>query len=196
MYFAEELCRVEFGITYSDSIGSFAFATGGGKDGHGCRPSKWYTCREDFHGENHKRTRRILFTCGEHNAHNVADFINRIERILKIPRDQRTFFAATGRSKIVWMQVSAWWYRYSIRRSLFTILLRAGKHYTGENFDEIVSEATYLNNTQNAFTRFLQGFTKCTKRTVGWYKTFYTRTYHEPSRKSTTKEVQELLVKP
>ena len=197
-YFLSEGRQVNFGYSsysYSATNGSFAVAVGGDRDGHGCSPGSWYTCREEFHGIN-QRSRRILFVCGENKSRLVAAFINKIERMLEIPQERRSLFAYTGRKRIVWVQTSTWWHKYSIRRSLFTILLRAGRDYNKQNFDTVLQSATYLSNTQHAVQRFLKGYTKCTKRTVGWHHTFYHRGYYEMSRPPTQKEARELLVKP
>jgi hypothetical protein len=91
----------------------------------------------------------------------------------------------------MWIKPSKWWLKYGMRRSLFTILLRAGLVYVvaKENFDEAVNGEKYLSMTKYAFSRFLSGFTKYTGHKRGWHRQFC-------QMRPTADEIDELLIKP
>ena len=62
-----------------------------------------------------------------------------------------------------------------MKRSLLTILLRCGVKYNRkqDNFEDAVFSCAYTQNTRYAVQRFLDGFTKYTGKSNGWYNQFY-----------------------
>lgn len=158
----------------------------------------WSTCREFFHPYTARLPEGIVFVCGERKD-NVAAFLNKVEQRLEIPERRQSQFAYTNRNRILWIYPSRWWLQYSIRRSLFTALLRAGVRYHLEkdDFDEALYGSQYLRDTQYAVKRFMGGYTKCTSRITGWLNTFYWGgPYQRYSDPPTKKQIREMLVKP
>lgn len=150
------------------------------------RVEHWTRCREIFH--NLLFHARIFFY-RHHRGKAVATFIAEIEERLNVfPRSQ---MGPTQRKGIIWIRPSRWWTFLAMRRSLFTILLRAGSFYktTKPNFEEAIQKEKYLKNTLYAFDRFMQGHTKYTGRKRGWYKQF-------GQLNPTEADIDKLLVKP
>lgn len=134
------------------------------------RIEHWTRCRELFH--NILFNVRIFFY--SHNRGKaIASFISEVEERLDVqPRSQ---IGPTQKKGVIWIRPSRWWTILGMRRSLFTILLRAGAHYkpTKNNFDDAVAKEKYLKGTLYAFNRFMQGYTKYVGRKRGWYKQFF-----------------------
>jgi len=171
---------------YVPKVGSFARAKKVVDEKHNIM--HWYYCRDVFHSLLYNL--KIFFFCsGKHNGKSVASFIDKIETKLKIfPRSQ---IGPTQKKSIIWIKPSAWWHKYAMRRSLFTILLRAGIHYSAkkDNVEACIKSEKYLDQTSYAFKRFLKGYTKYTGFKRGWYRQFYLMS-------PTRKQVNELLAKP
>lgn len=82
-----------------------------------------------------------------------------------------------------------------MRRSLFTILLRAGRLYLPEknNYDGVLMSEKYVRETKTAIHRFLYGFTDTTIPTPtnpdnsGWWSNF---------KENTTEDVRKKLILP
>lgn len=150
------------------------------------RVEHWTRCREIFH--NILFNTRLFFY-SHHRGKSIATFLAIVEeRLNVIPRSQ---IGPTQRKGLIWIRPSRWWTFLGMRRSLFTILLRAGAHYTHTkpNFDEAVQKEKYLKTTLYAFNRFMEGHTKYVGRKRGWYKQFCELNPSEA-------EVDKLLVKP
>jgi hypothetical protein len=163
---------------------------------------EWMFCREYFQ-EQSQGVRRILFCNKRNKTCNIAAFIDRIESKLKI--QTRSKVGPTQRNNISWLWVSPWWSTTSMRRSLFTALLRAGQHYSPikDNLEEalfgnvgqIRRYNEYTRQTEYAVRRFIQGYTKYTGHMRGWYNQFRWgggSIYH-PDR-PTKEQVDKLLV--
>jgi hypothetical protein len=175
---------------YRPEAGSFAKP----KDMEGDRykVGQWYFCRDLFHGQ--------LYNCGlfffSHDVtkgHCVAAFMRAVEEILEVyPKSD---FGPTQRKTIMWVKPSRWWTVRAMRRSLFTILLRAGAEYNPnkDNFNEALFSDPYTMGTQYATQRFFAGYTVYTGKKRGWYNQF--RIYAEYGVPN-EKEIDKLLVKP
>jgi len=182
-------------------IGSFARA-GGHRE---CwEADQWFSCREKFHDVS-KGIKRMAFrhrrnTGVKNVGYNIACFVGKIENRLQV--DPRSVFGPTQKSTVVWIQASPWWTTSSLRRSLFTILVRAGQNYDpfSDNFEEAFfgkkfhKDNLYASDTRYAVERFLKGYTRYTGTTCGWYTAFRYRSLDD-ERRPTRERIRELLVK-
>jgi len=182
-------------------IGSFARVRG--TRDH-WRVDEWLSCREKFHDASHG-IRRMIFrhrrNTGTLNiGYNIACFIGKVEDRLQI--EPRSRFGPTQRNTIVWIEASPWWTTSSLKRSLFTILIRAGQNYNpfSDNFEkalfgnEFHKDNEYASDTRYAVERFLKGNTHYTGTTRGWYTAFRYRSLDD-ERRPTKERIRELLVK-
>ena len=148
----------------------------------------WWYCREIFHTVL-KELSIFFFSHVRGNGQGVASFIAKIEDALDV--QLRSQMGPTQQKTIMWIRPSKWWISAGMRRSLFTILLRAAQAYkvSKDNFEEASCSYKYLKQTLCAFRRFLDGNTKYTGRKRGWYKQF--------SQPNLTKlDIDKLLIKP
>lgn len=147
---------------------------------------EWLYCREYFQDES-QGIKRILFCHKECRSKNIAGFLFRVEETLCL--SEKSVLGPTQRYNVSWISVSPWWTKTSMRRSLFTIMLRCGQAYDlkSENFDEALLSVTYARNTQYAIRRFLDGYTKYAGNTKGWNNQF---------KLASDDLVDKLLVKP
>lgn len=132
---------------------------------------EWFYCREYFHNYS-QGIRSLLFCHIKCRGKNIAAFINRVEEMVGV--SPRSKFGPTQRYDISWIKISPWWSTTSMRRSLFTILIRCGQfyNYRKDNFDEALLSSRYTRQTEFAVRRFLSGHTKYTGRQRGWYRQF------------------------
>jgi len=153
-------------------------------------------CREYFQDEA-CRVRRFLFShrsgCGE----NVAHFIKKVERRLNLIEHSK--FYSTNRRTVTMVRPNPWWMDTSMKKSLFTILVRAGSRYEPDldNFDSALFSIEYSSNTKYAVQRFLLGYTKYTGKVRGWVAQFWEGTgdWYDPKPPG-PERVRELLVRP
>lgn len=149
---------------------------------------QWYYCRDLFHS--HLCNLSLCFFSHDvTKGHCIAAFMRKAEEILDV--QPRSEFGPTQRKTIMWIEPSRWWTVRSMRRSLFTILLRAGGQYSPnkDNFDDALFSDPYTLRTKYAVERFFSGHTKYTGRNRGWYKQFYESA-------PTEAEIDMFLVKP
>lgn len=148
---------------------------------------QWFYCREIWHG--HLYLLKLFFYSHRNGrGDNVAAFMRKVEDMLHVyPRSE---FGPTQRKTIMWVRPSVWWTKPTMRRSLFTILLRAGEKYNPalDNFYDALYSDPYTDNTRYAVARFLNGHTIYKGKRKGWYNQFYLRS---PSHE----EIDLLLVK-
>jgi hypothetical protein len=144
-------------------------------------PFNFIDCRETFARRWNTKTEGFYFKHKKGEGVKVAAFILKTERILR----NRTFskFAKTNRDTILWIEPSHFWRSDRLKRSLFTILLRAGIKYDPEkdNYEKAMFSHEYVEPTKNAVMRFLYGYTKNVGEkpntnggleTKGWYGLF------------------------
>ncbi len=153
---------------------------------------EFHTCRERFAEVFNSKTEGIYFAHEKGNGENVAQFIKKTEEILQINPQRRSRFALTNRETILWVGPSKFWTECPMKRSLFTILLRAGLSYKikTDNYEEALLKQSYASYTLPAVQRFMFGFTRFAAKATkhdGWYTTFYL---------TDQKAVRRLLVKP
>ncbi len=157
---------------------------------------EWLFCREYFQDESNG-IRRMLFCHTAHKCKNIAAFIHVVEDILDIK--ERSLIGPTQRYNISWLNVSSWWTKTSMKRSLFTILLRCGVNYKikEHNFNEALFSIVYTKHTEYAVKRFLEGNTSYTGKKKGWYNQFYWGGGNRANFKTPSKEdVDKLLILP
>lgn len=132
---------------------------------------EWLYCREYFQDES-AGIRRFLICHKPNKSKNIAAFTHLIENKLSL-RD-RSEIGPTQRHNISWIRVSPWWTCTSMKRSLFTALLRCGANYNTKlgNFEEALFSTLYTKHTEHAVRRFLDGNTRYTGKKKGWYNQF------------------------
>jgi hypothetical protein len=151
----------------------------------------WVACREVFGGHFTKKTENFAFSHKPKCGINIAAFFARFEDQLKLKKN-RTLFTLTDKNNIIIVIPSLWWRKYLVRRSLFTILLRAAQAYVIErdNFEDALFSDPYAKETKIALRAFLKGQTFAKKKMLlysGWKATFANK--REP-------EVLNILQKP
>jgi len=153
-------------------------------------------CREYFQDEA-CRVRRFLFSHRFNKGDNVAQFMRRVERRLNLDKYSQLY--QTNRRTITMVRPNAWWMDTSMRKSLFTLLIRAGVHYEPEidNFESAIFSIDYTANTKYAVQRFLLGYTKYTGKVRGWVAQFHEGDgdWRDPKPPG-PERVRELLVRP
>jgi hypothetical protein len=125
---------------------------------------------------------------------NVAAFMLKTEKILKISRHSK--FAETNRSTILWFEPCYFWRSCRMRRSLLTILLRAGMLYDlkKDNYEEALFKEPYVVPTKNAVMRFMYGFTKYVGPSMDPSSSLETKGWRTIFSKTSNEEVKRYLV--
>lgn len=169
---------------YKPETGSFSKSKGIENGRH--RVGTWYYCRDLFHAQLYNLN-LFFFSHEPTKGHCIAAFIDRIEDMLDV--HPRSLFGPTQRKSIMWIEPSRWWTVRSMRRSLYTILLRVGSKYSlnKENFESALFSDPYTIDTKYAINRFLDGYTTYTGKKKGWYNQFF-------QTKLDNKEIDELLI--
>lgn len=157
---------------------------------------EWLYCREYFQDES-AGIRRFLFCHKPKKCKSIAFFIHKIEE--KLCLKDRSKIGPTQRNNISWIKVSTWWTATSMKRSLFTLLIRCSQNYRAkiDNFDEAIFSTLYTKHTEYAVRRFLDGHTKYTGKRKGWYNQFRWGSGDAFNPKMPTKDhIDKLLIKP
>jgi hypothetical protein len=134
-------------------------------------------CRERFATHWNSRTKAIFFKHNPGAGKNIAAFIHKTEKIVNANMESK--FALTNMDEVLWVAPSRFWMQCKMKRSLFTILLRAGRNYhiDSDNYEGALFGDSYANKTRQAIMRFLFGYTKyvgakpggsSTLESVGW----------------------------
>lgn len=142
---------------------------------------RFEVCRERFGKMWNSKTKGFYMMIPPGGYTKVAHFIFQTEKVLK--RKRFSAFANTNLDWIMWIEPTAFWKACRMRRSLFTILVRAGMNYDAakRNYEQTLFGHSYLKETQKAVMRFLFGFTKYEGPTIestftleskGWVATF------------------------
>jgi len=185
-----KLVKIPISWNYFRIVGEGSFSTLAEKpDKSGSYNAHMFEkCREFFHQR--KWNSHLLF-CAAKTGRNVAKFIRRIETTLKVK--PLTECGPTSDKRVMWVKISPWWLEDRIRKSLFTILLRAGRRYQG-NFDEAVFSVWYTKRTKFAVKRFLSGHTKYTRyaRNYGGWVTAFGKRLSETHEEWITRISQSL----
>ena len=155
-------------------------------------------CRERFAVTFEQDIQGFYFKHQNGKSLDVAQFIQKTEVIL----GQEIFsqFAKTNRDSILWVEPAFFWKSCALKRSLFTILLRAGRAYNcnEDNYEQALFAQEYVVSTRKAVIRFIFGFTNYigpnmmpnssgTAITCGWRHLFQNKS---------ESEIKKLLVSP
>jgi len=144
----------------------------------------WYKCREEFSNRFEASTTGFFFGHKPEAIYfeKIVKFIEKTENVLSLVNDikNRTTFKKTTRPWAIWLEPSSFWTCQLVRRSLFTILLRASFFYDPkkDNYDEALFQEKYLQQTKLAVCRFMFGYTnlknaeQMTGGSNGWYAHF------------------------
>jgi len=139
---------------------SMHFAVKEGCYGLDVCPHKFYACREEFAITWNENTTGFFFTHLADKGYSIATFLKKIEIVLK--QSKFSQYAMTNRDTILWIEPSMFWKECRMKRSLLTILIRAGMIYDPmkDNFEEAIFSEKFIKSTRLAVMRFLYGFTK------------------------------------
>lgn len=123
-------------------------------------PYRFETCRERFGRQWDENTKGFYLTHPVNKGYSVATFLKKTEIILKLTEFSE--YALTNRDNILWIEPSKFWMSCRMRRSLLTILVRAGMVYEPkeDNYEEALFTERWAKPTKRAVMRFLYGFTK------------------------------------
>lgn len=161
---------------YTNMVGSFGTMT---KKADKVTGVSWEGCRDRF--QNHSEPaayQEFLFCHRPKCGDNVIDFIHTVEEIIRLKPEDRVTLKKTSNPNIIYVCFSPWW-KYRMRRSLLTALLRCGQEYkerTAECFEKALFSQYYTAQTKPAVVEFLKGRTasKLKRRNgfSGWYQLF------------------------
>lgn len=159
-------------------------------------PLKFENCRERFAVSFTPYTSAIFFKHSPLRSSNVASFIIKTEEILEL--QTKSEFALTNRNFILWISPSSFWKKCYVRRSLFTILLRAGDNYDSDldNYEEALFHNDYVFSTKSAVLRFLFGFTEYTGPDIIPTGSVQTRGWRAIFQNKDAVEIKKLLRSP
>ena len=142
---------------------------------------QWWDCRELFQEDFTKRTETILFAHKSGHYQRIQSFISTAEELLDVASSE---VGPTQRKTISYIIPSDFWTQCPIRRSFFSILLRASVRFTGD-FDAALYKNMYVASTRLAVERFFGGHKTYNGRQTGWCDQF---------RGKSIKQVRRLLV--
>jgi hypothetical protein len=175
-------------------VGSFALDV---------QPLKFENCRERFASTFGENGPNFFFKHNPGQSKNIVSFIIKTEAILG--NEIFSEFAETNRDTLVWVSPSDFWRQCPMRRSFFTILLRAGNAYNSEadNYEESLFEQDYVRPTKKAVIRFLYGFTNYVGPDItaaghvwvqGWKSVFDSKSEQEIKRMLVSKNDKKNIV--
>lgn len=126
----------------------------------------WERCRERWSNAFTQDVKGFFFSHEEGASDNIAAFIDKTEEIIGV---EKSGFGKTNRRYAIWVAPSSFWTLCGMRRSLYTILLRAGLayHVDQDNYEQALFNQEYVKDTKQAVIRFLYGFTKFVEG-IGW----------------------------
>jgi len=153
---------------------------------------RWYFCRDMFRSAQPKAS-TFFYYSSKKNIKHITAFIHAIEARLKLSR--RSLIEETDTPKIYRIKMCGFWCS-KVRKSLFTALLRSGKHYRGD-INAVIEKSKYLRRTEKAFKLFLKGHTKTVFKAQGprfGGRRFYGWVHWTEG--ISTKTLKEMLVKP
>lgn len=139
----------------------------------------WERCRDRFQNKTESATiKSFLFFHRDGTGDNVVRFIKTFESACDCPQDMEIKFKKTNNKNVIHVEMSDWW-RYKVRRSLLTALLRCGQNFTedtGACFTKTLNSEYYTSSTKAALDAFLEGRTACKMQRhanfPGWYAFF------------------------
>lgn len=171
----------------------------------------WIHCRDTFSNCFTKETEGFYFS-HKVDRRRIASFIEKTEMILEQRMEpepqlrlfadgltahfQASLFQYTNRDHATWVVPCGFWKQIYIRRSLFTLLLRAGQCYDPaiDNYEDALYSISYLHTSKDAVMRFLFGFTDfhVDQWSCGWAATFCHKDIDEIREKLIAKDNAEV----
>jgi len=171
---------------YRPGPGHFAKVKSRLKDGS-MTVGQWYYCRDLWHTES-RTARLFLYSHVAGKSRAIAAFIRRFEEIMQIAPFSK--IGPSQRKTITWIDQADWW-KTSMRRSLFTLLLRVAPKYVSDkdNFYEALYGIEMTRQSRPAIERFMAGHATYMGRMRGWYSQF-----GRVKKPMTLERLQKLLV--
>jgi hypothetical protein len=137
----------------------------------------WWSCRDGFQSQSAGKD-VIFYHHTPEIIGNTAKFLQKVEELIGLGETRRVKFVKCNDSKVLCMKLSRFW-RNPARRSLLTLLLRAGRNYDEKKDDwkECIEKSLYCRSkrTKESVFRFIEGHTKLPKITGyfgGWCNYF------------------------
>lgn len=154
---------------YRPSIGSFGKPNGIKNERYVVK--NWYHCREIWHNQMYN-AKLFFYAHPVSRNKSLNAFFEKIETILNV--QEKSIFGPTQKKHIMYVKPSKWWLKYTMRRSLFTILLRSSSSYdiSLDNFEDALYSNFYAERTRKAIQYFLQGNTVYKGKRRGWHRQF------------------------
>jgi len=145
------------------------------------RSIEWLSCRDRFAMCFTNDLEGFYFS-HDNSSNKVIAFVNKTEDILGI---SYSTFEPTNRDYATWVSPSPFWKDHFIKRSFFTLLLRAGHNYNYDNYEEAMYDNPYFKDTKQAVMRFLFGFTDFYTQhwELGWMSTFVNKSTEDIRRR-------------
>lgn len=165
----------------STGVGYLAWLESG-RDKKLSRPF-WTHCRDIFHQNTANYKGYVLMCIAKRGSISVesaemikvvvSDFVEYFEDKLFV--ENKSFYGSTIDPFTMWIKPSLFWYWSNMRRSFFTILLRAALEHgnkiasgkTSDSFETTLFQNQYVKSTKNATLMFLQGNTVPKVATLG-----------------------------
>ena len=159
-------------------------------------PLKFETCRERFACKFSRSTKGFYFKHPNNKGEDVAAFILKTENIVKVRSHSK--FSKTNKPSVLWFEPAWFWRSCRCRRSLLTILLRAGMIYEQDtdNYETALFTYKYIVPTKKAVMRFLYGYTKYVGPELGGSPTLESTGWKGIFDKSDAATVKKYLVLP
>ena len=123
--------------------------------------SRWYFCREQFSENFLNNHVGLFFAHKKDEFQNICDFIHKTEDVLTnaaLLNIEKSKFTRTNLNFILWVEPSKFWMQCSMKRSLFTLLLRSSLDYNCHNYEKCLFNCSA--STKLAIQRFMYGFTE------------------------------------
>ena len=137
----------------------------------------WERCRDRFQNKS-EAISSFLFYHKDNTGDNVIKFMRTFEAACGVPDGQELTIKKTTNKNVLWIGLTDWW-KYRVRRSLLTALLRCGQNFindTGEGFLTALYSEYYLSGTKEAVEWFMTGHTAVKMKKnlsfPGWHNYF------------------------
>ena len=157
-----EALRLIHHITFNETriFNSLHINTTDGSFGLDIEPYRFETCRERFGRQWDSKTKGFYLKHPANAGYAIATFLKKTELILN--QTEFSQYSLTNRDTVLWIEPTKFWMECRMKRSLLTILVRAGIMYDPklDNYEEALFNEKWAKPTKLAVMRFLFGFTK------------------------------------
>ena len=151
--------------------GGFGYFAVKAKSDHDYESIYWDKCREQFAKKFTSSLEGFFFSTFEKVKHGVPMFIKDTEDFLKIQNKSKFFI--TTRENAIYIQISEFWKKCYMRRSLYSLICRLGLYYDGHSWEktllgeicdtfnqDLETNFVMARKTQKALLRFFMGYTR------------------------------------